>query len=187
MKKRLVCFRWLSIFLFCLILAGCLNLKEREKFLIDGYRESQASADGWVLLSIQIKKSGVIREAWKDFKTGFLKYLHVRVDRHKSYTELARWSYEHLIYVGPWQYEPAIGKEVRVVATQAFREQDETGGILTFFESKDEQNVVYPEQPLKLVRPVGSESHFEYARVKWYAENGYQGIGEEKKGFWGLF
>lgn len=112
--------------------------------------------------------------------TGIYLNHHTSTPKIQSQTKLNK---KRFVYIGPWQYDKVIGKEIRF-----FAYQDVDGANLGYqFETKTTKNSSIKERPFSLSGKYAPNG-FKLCVVKWIANYGYNAIAENHRqlrpGFW---
>ncbi len=82
----------------------------------------------------------------------------------------------HIVYIGPWQFQKNIGKEIRFVAYTG-----SGGGHISYhFESKTPENTAIKEKPFSLPIKLSYPPKEQLCMVKWIANFGYDAISTVK-------
>lgn len=84
------------------------------------------------------KKTGIIRTSWES------------TDRFKSYTREDDYKYDSVVYIGEWEYDEQLKKDIRLIKRQDLRD----GQVVETYETKDEKNKDILPKELKLIREI---------------------------------
>ena len=137
-------------------------IKESKPDAFNQYFEAEADKDGWILLGkskwaigIATKRRGLYyaREVRRQhIKTREIEITWEDTDDFKSYTKEDRWKNRPLVYIGEWEHDEQLDKDIRLIKRQILSD----GDIIPTYETMDEKNKDIPAMPLKLIREDGT-------------------------------